>query len=185
MKLIYQGEKIVGAGTDEYSGPDAFLSVPDNFDLGSLAHYRVVGGELVHDIEGAIVEAAQGRLDGFARTRGYDGILSAATYATSTVEKFKTEGQLCVELRDATWAKLYEILDEVKAGTRPLPGSIADIESDLPELAWPEEPVVEVPAEEPVPEAPADGVTGTTDPAPIDPSATDGGVSTDSSGLVG
>ncbi|QEW06351.1 hypothetical protein [Nitrincola iocasae] len=80
----------------------------------------------------------QQRLDDFARTRNYSGIMSACTYATSTVPKFATEGQHCVNLRDATWAAAYQLLDEVLAGTRPMPSSIADIESDLPVLEWPE-----------------------------------------------
>lgn len=88
-------------------------------------------------IKDLVVEAAQIRLDVFARTRNYDGILSAATYATSTVPKFQQEGQYAVEARDQTWAKLYEILAEVEAGTRPVPTSYADIEPELPVLAWP------------------------------------------------
>lgn len=79
----------------------------------------------------------QQRLDTFAQTRNYDSILSACTYATSTVPKFKTEGQACVNLRDATWAAAYNILAEVQAGDRPMPASIADIEADLPAAVWP------------------------------------------------
>lgn len=83
------------------------------------------------------VNRTQQRLDDFARTRNYDNILSACTYATSTVPKFKAEGQYCVTARDATWAKLYEILAEVEAGTRPMPSGYADIEPLLPPLEWP------------------------------------------------
>ena len=79
----------------------------------------------------------QQRLDAFASTKNYDNILSACTYATSDIPKFAAEGQYCVNARDATWAKAYEILAEVQTGTRPMPTSIADIEADLPVLAWP------------------------------------------------
>lgn len=88
----------------------------------------------------SITAQTQQRLDDFASTRNYDGILSLCTYATSTVQKFQVEGQYGVEARDATWAKLYEIMAEVEAGTRPMPASYADIEGDLPVLAWPQEP---------------------------------------------
>lgn len=88
-------------------------------------------------LKAAFVAAIQQRLDDFARTRNYDGILSACTYATSTVPKFAAEGQAAVNLRDATWAAAYEILAEVQAGTRPMPASLADIEADLPALGWP------------------------------------------------
>lgn len=81
--------------------------------------------------------AIQQRLDDFARTRNYDSILSACTYATSSVPKFQGEGQACVNLRDATWAAAYTILAEVQAGDRPMPASIADIEADLPAAVWP------------------------------------------------
>lgn len=84
-----------------------------------------------------VVFNTQKRLDTFAQTRNYDGILSACTYATSSVPKFQTEGQYCVGARDATWAKLYEMLAEVEAGTRPVPGGYADVEPELPALEWP------------------------------------------------
>lgn len=88
-------------------------------------------------LQASIVAATQARLDDFARTRGYDGILSACTYATSTVTKFQAEAQYCVQARDATWAKLYEMLAEVQAGTRPMPSGFEDIEAELPPLNWP------------------------------------------------
>jgi hypothetical protein len=89
------------------------------------------------EVEAEIVTGTQARLDSFARTRNYDSILSACTYATSSVPRFKTEGQYCVDARDATWAKLYEILAEVQTGTRPVPTGYADVEAELPVLVWP------------------------------------------------
>lgn len=86
----------------------------------------------------AIVQAAQRRLDDFAKTRNYDGILSLCTYATSAVPKFRIEGQYGVESRDATWAKLYEIMAEVEAGVRPMPAGFNDVADLLPTLFWPE-----------------------------------------------
>lgn len=84
----------------------------------------------------AFARAAQSRLDRWAQSRGYDGILSACTYATSLVPRFQAEGQRAVDVRDQTWAKLYEILAEVEAGTRPVPLNLAEIEADLPSLTW-------------------------------------------------
>ena len=85
----------------------------------------------------AFTNAIQQHLDGFAQTRNYDGILSAATYATSTVPKFAAEGQYAVEARDSTWAGAYAILDAVLVGVRPMP-SIEEVIAELPVLAWPE-----------------------------------------------
>jgi hypothetical protein len=89
------------------------------------------------ELQAEVVMAVQNRLDDFARTRSYDSILSAATYATSAVPQFATEGQYALQARDATWAKLYQMLAEVQGGTRPIPTGFADIEGELPALEWP------------------------------------------------
>jgi hypothetical protein len=89
----------------------------------------------LEQLKASIVVSVQSRLDDFAKTRNYDGILSACTYATSSVAKFAAEGQYCVEARDNTWSTLYTILTEVEAGTRTV-SSFADIEADLPVLEW-------------------------------------------------
>lgn len=91
----------------------------------------------VAGLQAEVVAATQQRLDAFARTRNYDGILSACTYATSSVPKFASEGQYAVNARDATWAALYQIMAEVQQGTRPMPSGFADIEADLPAMEWP------------------------------------------------
>jgi hypothetical protein len=89
------------------------------------------------EIKAEIMTATQQRLDTFAKTRLYDGVLSLCTYASSLNAKFQAEGQYGVEARDATWATLYEIMEEVQAGTRPMPSGYADIEAELPPLVWP------------------------------------------------
>lgn len=89
-------------------------------------------------LQASIVAATQSRLDTFAKTRGYDGILSATTYAASTVPQFAAEGQYAVVARDLTWAALYAMLAEVQAGTRPIPDAFSDIEGELPALVWSE-----------------------------------------------
>lgn len=85
----------------------------------------------------AIQQAVQARLDTFARTRHYDGILSACTYATSAVPQFRADGQYCVQVRDATWATCTDILAAVQSGVRTLPSGYAEIEPELPPLEWP------------------------------------------------
>jgi len=78
-------------------------------------------------------QQVQSYLDTTAQERGYDGILSLCTYATSSNDKFKLEGQAGVIWRDAVWTKCYEILAEVQAGTREVP---TDIISELPVMNW-------------------------------------------------
>lgn len=80
--------------------------------------------------------AIQQRLDEFAKTRGYDSILSACTYATSLVPAFKTEGQYCVEARDGTWSSAYTIMAAVQSGQRSMP-TLAEVLAELPNLVWP------------------------------------------------
>ena len=89
-------------------------------------------------LQAAIVTATQARLDAFAQTRAYDSILSACTYAPSSVPKFAAEGQRAVDLRDATWSALYALLADVQAGTRPMPTGFPDVEPLLPLLSWPD-----------------------------------------------
>ena len=79
----------------------------------------------------------QMRLDRFARTRNYDSILSACTYATDTNQNFAGDGQYCVLKRGETWTKMFEIIDEIQNDIRPIPSSFFDIESELPALEWP------------------------------------------------
>ena len=88
-------------------------------------------------IQASVVSQTQMRLDTFARTRNYDGILSACTYATSAVPRFKSDADYCVTARDATWATLYEFMAEVQAGTKPMPTGFASVEPLLPVLSWP------------------------------------------------
>ena len=87
--------------------------------------------------QAAVVTATQARLDTFANTRNYDGILSACTYASSAVPKFQSEGQYCVNARDNTWAALYALMADVQAGTTPMPATIDEVVALLPELTWP------------------------------------------------
>lgn len=84
-----------------------------------------------------IVDATQLRLDVFAQSRNYSDIKSACTYIGCPIQKFDIEGIYCRDIRALTWAKLYEILAEVQAGTRPAPTSYEEIEPELPVLQWP------------------------------------------------
>ena len=85
----------------------------------------------------SVQDKTQTRLDDFAKTRNYSGMLSLCTYATSTNSKVQAEGQYGVEVRDQTWAALYQIMADVQAGNRPMPSAYSAIESELPPLVWP------------------------------------------------
>lgn len=84
-----------------------------------------------------VVKLVQQRLDNFAKTRNYDSILSAATYANSSVTKFRLEGQHAVDVRDNTWSTLYTVMEQALAGVIAMPTTFEEVENLLPELVWP------------------------------------------------
>lgn len=47
MKLIIQNTRIAATATDDYTGPDDFITAPDDFDPKRMADYSVQDGELV------------------------------------------------------------------------------------------------------------------------------------------
>lgn len=96
--------------------------------------------ETPEEMQERYTRAAQSSLDAFAKTRGYDGIMSACSYAASTDEQFRREGEYCVALRDTTWRQAYVILDDVVSGRAELP-SVEAFLAMLPvaDARWPDE----------------------------------------------
>lgn len=86
-------------------------------------------------IQEALTKAVQEYMDTTVQARGYDGIATACTYATSSDETFAHEGQCCVRWRDKVWRYCYNALDEVLAGERDIP-TAEELISELPELVW-------------------------------------------------
>ena len=86
-------------------------------------------------IQAHLTQVVQNYMDKTVQTRGYDNIRTACTYANSTDETFNAEGTACVVWRDAVWRKCYDILAEVKAGTREIPTE-EELISELPKLEW-------------------------------------------------
>lgn len=70
----------------------------------------------------AHTRAVQAWLDKQAQVLGYDDIRSAVTYADEPiVPRFQQEGRALRSLRSWAWARCYEILGEVQAGSRAEP----------------------------------------------------------------
>ena len=86
------------------------------------------------EIQKAMTDAVQKHLDAAAQARGYDGILSAASYAGDTHPPFDVEGIAYKNWRSAVWLYCYQVLADVKAGTRAIPTPEALI-AELPVLA--------------------------------------------------
>lgn len=88
-------------------------------------------------IRDEIVTRTQERLDAFAQSRGYDDVISACSYAVSDHPRYGVEGRYCVAAREQTWDALFAIMAQVEAGLRATPAGFADVEAELPTLAWP------------------------------------------------
>lgn len=88
------------------------------------------------NIISSLTAAVQKHLDDTAKMRGYDGILSACTYATDTHPPFKAEGQACVDWRGAVWGACYTIMAAVQAGNHAMPTE-ASLIAELPVMVWP------------------------------------------------
>ena len=90
----------------------------------------------IEELTQQFIARIQLRLDMFAQTRGYDGILSACSYAISNNPVFHVEGQYCMDKRDETWTTAHTILNDVIAVNRPIL-TWEEIEAELPALEWP------------------------------------------------
>ena len=118
-----------------FKGYEAYVS-PDNC--------KIVDGEIIFtppkvDLEEClktnIVYTVQQLLDAKAQERGYDNSFTLASYATSTVPKFKQEAQDFITWRDAVWTKCYSMLDDYLAGNIARP-TVDDVLQQLPTLEW-------------------------------------------------
>ena len=109
--------------------------------LTSTEYEEIVGSAYIEaplteeQIQAHLTQVVQNYMDKTVQTRGYDNIHTACTYANSTDETFKAEGTACVVWRDAVWRKCYDILAEVKAGTREIPTE-EELLAELPALNW-------------------------------------------------
>lgn len=77
----------------------------------------------------------QRHLDSVAATKGYDSLISAASYATSSNTKFKADGIAAIKWRDAVWTACNAYLTEVQAGTKSIP-TVEELLASLPSLSW-------------------------------------------------
>ena len=70
-------------------------------------------------------------LNSFASEKGYDSIISACSYNTSTIPTFKAEALKSIAVRDAAWVAVLEAMKD----TQRTPAEILD---SIPALTWDE-----------------------------------------------
>ena len=89
------------------------------------------------EIQANLTQAVQAHMDKTAQERHYDDIFTATSYVNSSDPVFAAEASALLLWRDQVWRLCYTILDEVKAGVRPIP-SVTELLNELPKFVWPE-----------------------------------------------
>lgn len=85
-------------------------------------------------LTGAFEQAIQSHLDAAAKSRGYDSIATAVSYAEEpAVARFQNDGKAFRAWRSLVWAYAYQELAKVKAGEREIPTLDAFL-AELPAL---------------------------------------------------
>lgn len=87
------------------------------------------------EIQEQLKKIVENQMDVKAQEKGYDDILAACSYATSTDHIFAAEGIACVKWRDAVWRKYIGVLAEIKEGKRDVPTE-EELLAELPVLEW-------------------------------------------------
>ncbi len=118
------GRVLIAEGEDESwfkkMGYDQFLDV----ELADDGRWYLLGcspSPSPEQVQVRLIEKVQTYLDDTAQKLGYDSCLSVCSYVDTGVVKFDEEGEAFRKWRSAVWAKGYEIVAEVQAGTREIP----------------------------------------------------------------
>jgi hypothetical protein len=91
----------------------------------------------IADIESSLISGVQLSMDTKAQGYGYDDIRSAISYADEPiVAKFQNEGLAFRKWRSQVWEYCYQGLNDVKAGTKPLP-TLEELIAELPAFVAP------------------------------------------------
>ena len=78
----------------------------------------------------SLTSVVQDWMDSNAQRKGYDGIVSACSYAGAP-NPFQTEGEAFLTWRGNVWAACYAIMSDVQAGNRPIPTD-SELLAELP-----------------------------------------------------
>lgn len=89
------------------------------------------------EFHAAIVAGVAQWLDQTVQARGYDNIVSCASYANSTVERFQAEAVAAIEWRDAVYSTLYQFQADPPEGVATL-DQVIGILPAAAEFGWPE-----------------------------------------------
>ena len=149
--LVEQGGLAVPKPNEKITDLAPFQPALDAWQAAHAVATQPAPPPTAEQLQAQFTAAIQKRLDDFAKTRSYDNVGSLSKYANLTdaeinslpeqdrpsTFRYRAECRHLLLKTAQTWATSERILAEVQAGTRAMPTSIADIEADLPVLAWP------------------------------------------------
>ena len=140
MKLIIQSSRVIGTATDAYTGPEEFITAPEDFDVSRMADYVAADGAVSLppvDVVAVFDAALTAHLDATAQTKRYDNRITCMVRA-GFVGPFQAEGQAFAIWCDNCNILAYQMSAAVQAGTAPMPESPQAFINTLPEMVWPE-----------------------------------------------
>ena len=117
----------------EYHIPEGFIEyTPGSEPKELLDALLPTPDQIIQELDSGI----QKHLDNFAKTRRYANVDSMAKYVGCSTPKFAAEAEYMRDAVADTWAKSYEIMDDVLGGKRPVP-TLEELLRELPKLEWP------------------------------------------------
>lgn len=139
MKLIIQNTRVAGTATDDYAGPEEFITAPDGFDTARLGDYIAANGAVSlppEDVVAVFDAALTAHLDNTAKQKRYDNRITCMVRA-GFVGPFQAEGLAFATWCDSVNALAYAMLAAVQAGAAPMPESPQAFIETLPAMVWP------------------------------------------------
>jgi hypothetical protein len=85
-----------------------------------------------------VLQYSSNRLELFVKSKGYDSVLSAISYKDSLVDKYKSEANQVIIMRDNLWNTLLTYVDSVKSGSVDFPVSTVDIDKVIGSFSFTE-----------------------------------------------
>jgi len=71
-------------------------------------------------------------IDAYAQSWGYNSIVSAASYSTSSVDQFRMEAAALIGWRDSVWTWASKIVSNIKKGLLAPPSSFELLTVEMP-----------------------------------------------------
>lgn len=105
-------------------------------------------GPTFAEIMAAVTPGVQRWMDQTAQQKGYDNVVSCATYATSGVPEFAADAAAIIAWRDAVWVAAYAWRDGLNGQLPETIPTIEEVIAQLPQpgdFGWNGQPYDEVP----------------------------------------